>query len=404
METTLTVSQLNSYVKAVLSEDALLCDITVSGEISNFKRQSSGHMYFTLKDDGGAISCAMFKWQAQYLSFFPESGMKVMARGKVTIYEPSGTYQLVVASMQTAGTGELYAAFEKLKKKLEKDGLFDESRKKQIPAFPGRIGVVTSKTGAAVQDIINITGRRCPMAEIVLCPVAVQGAAAPDEIVKAIELLNRKKACDVMIVGRGGGSIEDLWGFNSEKVARAVAASGIPVISAVGHETDFTICDFAADLRAPTPSAAAELAVPDISLLSDAVEGAAQRMTLMLRQRIAMRRNRLSALMSKGCFSSPYYNVERLSQRLDSAAVRIEHAEKRRLSEYDRRLSACAARLSALDPMRVLSRGYCAVFKDGGAVSSAAALVEGDTVSLRFSDGQAGARIESTKTESTKGV
>lgn len=399
METVLTVSQLNSYVKAVLSEDALLCDITVSGEISNFKRQSSGHMYFTLKDDGGAISCAMFKWQAQYLSFFPESGMKVEARGKVTIYEPSGTYQLVVTSMKTAGTGELYAAFEKLKKKLESEGLFDDSRKKSLPDFPLRLGVVTSKTGAAVQDIINITGRRCPLTELVLCPVAVQGAAAPDEIVRAIELLNRRKACDVMIVGRGGGSIEDLWCFNSEKVARAVAASEIPVISAVGHETDFTICDFAADLRAPTPSAAAELAVPDISQLADAVEYTLRGMETSVRQSIAMRKNRLTSLLSKGCFSSPYYNVERLSQRLDSVTTRIEYAEKQRISRYDRRLSACAARLSALDPMRVLSRGYCAVFKDDKAVSSAGKLQEGDRISLRFSDGQVGARVEGAEGE-----
>ncbi|MBQ9993878.1 MAG: exodeoxyribonuclease VII large subunit [Clostridia bacterium] len=389
----LTVSQVNGYVKSILEEDGVLSDVTVAGEISNLKRHTSGHMYFSLKDEKGAIAAAMFKWQCQYLRFAPASGMKVLARGKITLYEPSGQYQMVVSSLQPDGVGELYAAYERLKAQLEREGLFDDARKKPLPKFPQRVGVVTSKTGAAVQDIINILTRRYPLAQIVLCPVAVQGADAPMQIAQAIRRLNREKACDVMIVGRGGGSIEDLWSFNDEGVARAIAASEIPVISAVGHETDFTICDFAADLRAPTPSAAAELAVPDIGELSRYISDVKNRMTSRLLMTVERYDAALGKVYSHPCFTNPLYTVETMSQQLDRTMMRISASCEAKLSECRERLASVAAAMSALDPMRVLARGYCAARLDGEVISSSAALSEGDELQLEFSDGKVSCRV-----------
>ncbi len=388
------VTQLNGYVKDILSEDILLSDITVKGELSNCKRHSSGHIYFTLKDEKCAVSCAMFKWQAQYLRFVPESGMQVQVTGKITLYEATGQYQIVVSSMRKAGVGELYLAFEQLKQKLQDEGLFDEARKKPIPLMPRRIGVVTSKTGAAVRDIVSILGRRYPVAEVVLCPVTVQGDSAPLEIAQAIRLLNRRSACDVMIVGRGGGSIEDLWGFNSELVARAVARSEIPVISAVGHETDFTICDFVADLRAPTPSAAAELAVPDGALLQSSIRAIYRQMTGDIYGIISNNMTKLDMLTARPCFSSPFYSIEQMEARLSAAVGRITSSAERTLASGRERLSACAARLSALNPMEVLARGFCAVYKDEHIISSKAELAGGDSIRLRFSDGTVNAHID----------
>ncbi|MBE6753283.1 MAG: exodeoxyribonuclease VII large subunit [Ruminococcaceae bacterium] len=391
--TVLTVWQVNNYAKAILSEDMLLSDITVTGELSGIKRHSSGHMYFTLKDDRCSISAAMFKWQRQTLRFVPEDGMQVVVRGKVTLYEQTGQYQIVVSSMQPSGIGELYAALERLKAKLESEGLFDPARKRPLPEFPQRIGVVTSPTGAAVRDIINVLGRRYPLAEVVLCPVQVQGDEAPAQIAAAVNRLSSGRLCDVMIVGRGGGSIEDLWAFNDEGVARAVAASSVPVISAVGHETDFTICDFAADLRAPTPSAAAELAVPDMYALQERIDYLGEQLRAKMEARLDRDELRLNIISARPCFTSPTYGIEQQAQRVDMALSRIEGAFARQLAEQEKRLSVCAGQMAALNPFAVLSRGYCVAYQDEKPVSHAASLSSGDEISLQFSDGRANCRV-----------
>ena len=393
----LTVSQVNSYVKDIFAEDAILSDISIMGELSGLKRHTSGHMYFTLKDEQCAVSAAMFKWQRQQLRFIPENGMKVIARGKITLYEPTGQYQLVVSSMQPSGIGELYAAYERLKQNLEDEGLFDDSCKRPIPQFPERVGVVTSKTGAALQDILNITGRRYPQAEIVLCPVMVQGEQAPAQIAAAIALLDKKQACDVMIVGRGGGSIEDLWAFNDERVARAVAASTIPVISAVGHETDFTICDYVADLRAPTPSAAAELAVPNQNVLKEAVDDMAYTMAQRVNALLERYTVRLSSAVNRQCFSSPMYSLELRAQRADMAFSRINGAVTNVLGDAQAKLSVCAARMAALNPFAVLSRGYSMTFKGEALAGNAADLNVNDEIEVRFCDGSAKCTVNEIK-------
>lgn len=384
----LTVSQLNGYVKSMLEENVLLGDIIVAGEISNFKSHSSGHLYFSLKDESGAISAAMFKWQRIRLKFAPQNGMKVLAQGKITLYEPSGQYQLVVSSLQPDGIGALYAAFEQLKEKLYKEGLFEVSRKKPIPAMPSKIGVVTSKTGAAVQDILNILARRYPMAQVVLCPVLVQGEEAPGQIAGAIRLLNRKSACDVMIVGRGGGSVEDLWAFNTEIVARAVAQSEIPVISAVGHETDTTICDYVADLRAPTPSAAAELAVPDSAAIIRNIESVMSDAMSSIRLRKAELSARLESVMARQCLKSPLFFVESKAQRADRAWSRVSDCTAASVAEAKQSVAAAAHRLAALNPMAVLARGYCMATDGSGVISSVADIRRSETFTIKFSDGE----------------
>ncbi len=392
-----TVSQLNGYTKSLLEEDALLSDVTVSGEISNFKRHSSGHLYFSLKDEHSAIQAVMFKWQAMYLRISPANGMKVVARGKVTMYEATGTYQIVLASMQPDGVGALYAAYEKLKTKLEGEGLFSPECKKKIPNFPQKIGVVTSRTGAAVQDILNILGRRYPLAEVVLCPVMVQGAEAAGQLRRAVRMLNAKNACDVIIIGRGGGSIEDLWAFNDEALAREIAASHIPVISAVGHETDFTICDFAADLRAPTPSAAAELAVPSADGIGNFIRLRMTSLKNYMESIIDKRNLKLRMLAGKPCFSSPMYQVEVRAQKLDLLTARINAAVRSSVSRDEKRLASAAARISALNPMGVLARGFCAASNEGGIITAASDVKTGDELDLRFSDGTVNCRVTDIK-------
>lgn len=387
------VSEVNSYTKGILDEDAVLSDIYVSGEISNLKRHSSGHMYFTLKDSSGQINAAMFKWQCQYLRFSPANGMNVVARGKVTLYEAGGQYQMVVASLQPDGVGALYAAYEKLKAQLEEEGLFDSSRKRPIPKMPSRIGIVTSKTGAAVQDMLNIISRRWQMCEIILAPVMVQGEPAPAQIAHAVKELNRLKCCDVMIVGRGGGSIEDLWAFNSETVVRAVAESEIPVISAVGHETDFTLCDFAADLRAPTPSAAAELAVPEIGSIKEYVDDTGRFISSAMSAMINDLTRRVSAAAQKRCFSAPGYLYESKAQQLDALTGRLNAGMAATVSGYRERLSGVCAALAALNPLAVLGRGYAMVTRKNEVVSSAADLAPGDVLKIIFADGSVSAGV-----------
>ncbi|HAL63823.1 MAG TPA: exodeoxyribonuclease VII large subunit [Clostridiales bacterium] len=379
-----TVSQLNSYMKRLVEAQQTLGDIWIKGEISNFKEHYSGHLYITLKDDGGVLKAVMFKSAAQTLTFRPEDGMKVLARGRIGVYEQSGTYQLYINEMTPDGVGELYIAYEKLKKRLAEEGLFDDSAKKPIPKYPEKIGVVTATTGAAVRDIINVITRRYPYCEIIIYPSLVQGAGAKENIVEAIEYFNKHNLCDTLIVGRGGGSIEDLWAFNEEEVARAIYASKIPIISAVGHETDFTIADFVADLRAPTPSAAAEIAVPSQLELSAAITGMQGRLKTAQINYIKRLKLSLDNLKPK----SPQNLIDDMRQKCDNL---MHQAEKSyRLTEAAKRkiMSELCAKLDAMSPLAVLKRGY-AIAEDGqgGIIKEVKNLKTGEIFKLTLSDG-----------------
>lgn len=387
----LSVSQLNRYIKMNFDADENLANIFISGEISNFTNHyRTGHLYFTLKDDSAAVRAVMFNSSAKRLKFMPEDGMKVIARGRVSVYEASGQYQLYVDDMQPDGVGALNLAYEQLKEKLQKEGLFSELHKKPLPPYPEKVGVITSPTGAAVRDIINVLGRRFPYAEIVFCPVLVQGEGAHLQLTDAVNLFNSERAADVIIIGRGGGSIEDLWEFNDEGLARAVYNSEIPVISAVGHETDFTICDFVADMRAPTPSAAAELAVPDANELQYALSALKNRMFLNVSSGIADRRSRLEYLTSKGALKSPDEMLLNRSQRLDTAFSKMLSSYENRIGGKKVEFISAATALSKLDPMSVLMRGFAFVSdKSGKNVYSSQALAKGDKINVRFHDGSA---------------
>jgi exodeoxyribonuclease VII large subunit len=387
----LSVSQLNRYIKMNFDADENLANIFISGEISNFTNHyRTGHLYFTLKDDSAAVRAVMFNSSAKRLKFMPEDGMKVIARGRVSVYEASGQYQLYVDDMQPDGVGALNLAYEQLKEKLQKEGLFSEHHKKTLPPYPEKVGVITSPTGAAVRDIINVLGRRFPYAEIVFCPVLVQGEGAHLQLTDAVSLFNSERAADVIIIGRGGGSIEDLWEFNDEGLARAVYNSEIPVISAVGHETDFTICDFVADMRAPTPSAAAELAVPDANELQYALSALKNRMFLNVSSGIADRRSRLEYLTSKGALKSPDEMLSNRSQRLDTAFSKMLSSYENRIGGKKVEFISAATALSKLDPMSVLMRGFAFVSdKNGKNVYSSQALAKGDKINVRFHDGSA---------------
>lgn len=387
----LSVSQLNRYIKMNFDADENLANIFISGEISNFTNHyRTGHLYFTLKDDSSAVRAVMFNSSAKRLKFMPEDGMKVIARGRVSVYEASGQYQLYVDDMQPDGVGALNLAYEQLKEKLQKEGLFSEHHKKPLPPYPEKVGVITSPTGAAVRDIINVLGRRFPYAEIVFCPVLVQGDGAHLQLTDAVNMFNSERAADVIIIGRGGGSIEDLWEFNDEGLARAVYNSEIPVISAVGHETDFTICDFVADMRAPTPSAAAELAVPDANELQYALSALKNRMFLNVSSGIADRRSRLEYLTSKGALKSPDEMLSNRSQRLDTAFSKMLSSYENRIGGKKVEFISAATALSKLDPMSVLMRGFAFVSdKSGKNVYSSQALAKGDKINVRFHDGSA---------------
>ena len=387
----LSVSQLNRYIKMNFDADENLANIFISGEISNFTNHyRTGHLYFTLKDDSAAVRAVMFNSSAKRLKFMPEDGMKVIARGRVSVYEASGQYQLYVDDMQPDGVGALNLAYEQLKEKLQKEGLFYKHHKKPLPPYPEKVGVITSPTGAAVRDIINVLGRRFPYAEIVFCPVLVQGEGAHLQLTDAVNLFNSERAADVIIIGRGGGSIEDLWEFNDEGLARAVYNSEIPVISAVGHETDFTICDFVADMRAPTPSAAAELAVPDANELQYALSALKNRMFLNVSSGIADRRSRLEYLTSNGALKSPDEMLSNRSQRLDTAFSKMLSSYENRIGGKKVEFISAATALSKLDPMSVLMRGFAFVSdKSGKNVYSSQALAKGDKINVRFHDGSA---------------
>ena len=386
----LTVGQLNAYVKSVLDGDRNLNHVFVCAEISNFTNHyRTGHFYFSLKDETSVIRAVMFRSNAQRLKFLPQNGMRVIVRGQVSLYERDGQYQLYIDDMQPDGLGAFNLAFEQLKERLSKEGLFAPERKRPLPRYPMRIGIVTSPTGAAVRDIINILSRRFPLAQMILQPVQVQGEDAPSQIIEAIQLFNEKKAADVLIVGRGGGSIEELWAFNDEGVARAVASSEIPVISAVGHETDYTICDFAADLRAPTPSAAAELCVPDWHAELERVETLRRSAGQLMRRRLEAEQQRLDTLILRAKFQEPTRLFESGRQMLTTLEQRLCKAAAERLLRENNRLAPLTGKLDALSPLKVLSRGYAIAYHEDRPIRSISEVSAGDTVQLKWSDGSA---------------
>ena len=393
----LTVSQVNAYVKRILSQDVLLSRVQITGEISNFRRHSSGHLYFALKDSGAAVSAVMFASDAVTLRFLPRDGIRVIVSGSVSLYEKTGQYQLYVHSMVPDGVGALYQAFEELKNKLQQEGLFDESRKRPLPAFPRKVGLVTSPTGAAVQDMIRVTKRRNPGIQLVLIPVLVQGEAAAASIVAGIQAA-QKSGADVLIVGRGGGSIEDLWPFNEESVARAIAASEIPVISAVGHETDFTIADFAADTRAATPSMAAELAVPVAAEVLASVDNLLRRMNLAISGRIRTARQALDAIAARPFYRRPQDLLVTRRQDIDIVDTALRNALRRQLDTRRHELDKALLQFRYLDPEEPLSRGYSIVYTTNGEmVSSTADVSLQDLYKIRLSDGEMLARAEGVR-------
>lgn len=384
----LSVSQLNRYVKSIIEQDYNLQTVFVQGEISNFTNHyRTGHYYMTVKDEYSSIKAVMFKSANSRLRFMPENSMSVIIKGRVSVFERDGQYQLYIDDMQPDGAGALSLAFEQLKNKLAAEGLFDESRKRAIPKLPERVGVVTSPTGAAVRDIINVISRRFPAVEVILCPVQVQGASAAAQIKAAIELFNAKKAADVLIVGRGGGSAEELWAFNEEPVARAIAASEIPVISAVGHETDFTISDFVADLRAPTPSAAAELAVPDIRALGELLGSCSRRMNSAVSGAVAHEKARLEARAQLLKRLSPQNYIDDLAARCGGAGVRIDSAVRHSITVRRGEIAALCARLDALSPLRVIARGYAVASCGGRVLTDPSQVSGGDVIDLRLAGG-----------------
>lgn len=433
------VAELNRWIKHVLERDERLGDVWVRGEISNFTHHTSGHMYFTLKDRDSKIRVVMFASYNRFLKFMPKDGTKALVRGSISAFERDGTYQLYAREMQPDGLGSLYLAFEQLKAKLEAEGLFAPERKRPLPAFPKRVGVVTSPTGAAIRDICTTIKRRYPMAEIVIAPAIVQGTEAPASIVTALQIIHEAPDIDVLIVGRGGGSIEELWAFNDERVARAIAASRIPVISAVGHETDFTIADFVADLRAATPTAAAELAVPHYLEWLERVKQLDLRLHRALRGQVQQQRLKLERLQTAYALRQPRRRLEESQQRLDEWQIRMQHAVRQLLArQRDRhqqlvrvirhyrpqeqlrarreqvnqwrgrlhermvhRTKASrsewghlVAQLEALSPLKVMQRGFSLTYKDGKLIKSARAIEAGDKLMIRLSDGSVTARVE----------
>lgn len=384
----LTVSQLNRYVKSVLDGDFRLRDLFLRGEISNYTRHyRSGHLYFTLKEGGSAVKAVMFAGYAQELAFEPENGMAVILRCSVSLYERDGSYQIYVYEMQPDGRGALQVAFEQLYRKLQVQGLFDETNKKPIPRFAQRIGVVTSETGAALQDILNILSRRCPMAQVVLAPALVQGREAPDSLIAALQALDEWGKCDVIIIGRGGGSMEDLWCFNDERLVRQIVACHTPIISAVGHETDFTLCDYAADLRAPTPSAAAELASVKMEQLEERLEILADRTKRAAGHYLAQKEQQLQRLSLQLTHLTPERRLQEYAEKLQNLWNMIQSSEKSVIIKKQEALRLQSARLQALDPMARLAGGYSMVLKDGRVLSSIQQVQEGDHLQVRLHDG-----------------
>lgn len=399
MSNTLTVSQLNFYIKSLIDSSEPLKNIYIVGEISNFKYYArSGHMYFTLKDDKSQLKAVMFSSYAQRLKFNPEDGMNVVCRGNVSVYDRDGVYQLYVSDMQPDGYGALYIAFEQLKQQLEKEGLFSPEHKKPIPKYPAKIGVATSNTGAAVEDIKNIIQRRYPLCEIIISPTIVQGDQAPADIVHSIKTLDNMGDIDVIIVGRGGGSIEDLWAFNTQQVARAVYECKTPIISAVGHETDFTICDFVADLRAPTPSAAAELAVPDINELKSFLSNAKKRLSLLLIHRLESEYQRFDSIVYDSVLSDPIKYYKSFYDDIKSLNLDLSKAFEHCVKTSRLRLGQLAGRLDALSPLAVLGRGYGVIKgQDECVIKSVGQIKTDDKVEIVLRDGSAVCTVNEVK-------
>ncbi|MBO5896067.1 MAG: exodeoxyribonuclease VII large subunit [Clostridia bacterium] len=388
-----TVNELNNYVKGILDSDENLKYVYVTGEISNFKAHYSGHMYMTVKDEAASVKAVMFAGNASKLRFVPENGMKILALGTISLFPRDGSYQLYITAMQPDGAGALSIAFEQLKKKLEAEGLFSAEHKKPLPLFPRRVGVITSSTGAAVQDIFNVLGRRFPVAQVVVRSAKVQGEGAAQDIAAAIREFNEQNGADVLIVGRGGGSVEDLWAFNEEVVARAVYASSIPIISAVGHETDYTICDFVADLRAPTPSAAAEIAVPDIFELKSDLDAYKAHIYNVTKNIISAEKARLDAIQKSGALKDPVLKLQDNRRSLAYLEEKLTDITRNTLEISKNRLSSLAGKLDALSPLGVIARGYGIVNDDNGVVSSVKSIKKGDSVTIKLSDGSFGASV-----------
>jgi exodeoxyribonuclease VII large subunit len=397
----MTVRELTFYIKRLLESDRELQNVWVRGEISNFKWHTSGHIYFTLKDDASQLKCVIFRSAAQRLRFKPDSGMQVLLNGNIAVYDRDGAYQLYVAEMEPAGLGALHLQYEQLKQKLADEGLFDPALKRPLPSLPRRVALVTAPTGAAVRDMITVSRRRFPGIRLLLAPALVQGAEAPAGLVRALQLAAAQPGVDVVIIGRGGGSLEDLWAFNDEGLARAIRACPVPVVSAVGHETDYTIADFAADLRAPTPSAAAEIVVPSRMELQAQVDGLRLRMVQVTRRLIERKRLKLKALAERPVLQRPQGRLLQDRQRLDDLVRRLGFAGGRRMERSRQKLAGLAGRLDALSPLSVLSRGYSITRAENGTVIKDAAAVQvGDAVSIMLHKGQVQARVESKVEES----
>jgi len=398
------VTQLTQYIKLLLDRDEILSQVCVRGELSNFKAHSSGHLYFTLKDEGAVISCVMFRSDAMKLRFRPESGMKVILYGRVSLFPKSGQYQIYVTNMQPDGVGALAVAFEQLKRRLHEEGLFDPAHKKSLPRYPRRVALVTSPTGAAVRDMIRILGHRWPMAEVLVCPVRVQGEGAAQEIADMLDYVDKHQLADVIITGRGGGSMEDLWAFNEEIVARAIWRCDIPVISAVGHEPDVTISDYVADVRAATPSNAAELAVRDSEAFQNALHQLQVRMEQAQLQKINRLRQRLDTLSKSRVMRQPDAYLQQQQQLyLEMLRQRLEHSGEVLLVKNRQRFERTAAKLDALSPLKVLGRGYAMVTREDCVIRETAQLTPGDAITVSLSDGTAQCTVNTVQRRNKRG-
>ena len=393
----LTVSQLNYYVRSQLDSDPMLRNVFVRGEISNFTNHfRSGHFYMSLKDENAVIKAVMFKNSAQRMTFLPENGMKVIAMGRASVYDRDGQYQFYIDDMQPDGVGALHIAFEQLKAKLSSQGLFDESRKRSLPPYPERIGIVTSPTGAAIQDILNILKRRWPIAKIILLPVLVQGAEAASQICRAVDYFSDTKTVDVVIVGRGGGSIEDLWAFNDENVARSIAACEVPIVSAVGHETDFTIADFSADMRAPTPSAAAEIVSPNTEDVFLQIEALSRNMSRAVCRKLDYCTQRLDTAVLSSAMKKPISAIEVHRARFESLKTALTDKTLNRILHQKSLFAAIASKLDALSPLKVILRGYSIASDNNEIISTVGRLRKTDNFTLRLSDGEAKCKVLET--------
>lgn len=397
------VTQLTQYIKLLLDKDEILSQVCVRGELSNYKAHSSGHQYFTLKDEGAVISCVMFRSDAMKMRFRPESGMKVILYGRVSLFPKSGQYQIYVTAMQPDGVGALAVAFEQLKRRLHEEGLFDPAHKQLLPNYPHRVALITSPTGAAVRDMTRILGRRWPMAEVLVCPVRVQGEGAAEEIAQMLDYVDKHQLADVIITGRGGGSLEDLWAFNEEIVARAIYRCTIPVISAVGHEPDVTISDYVADVRAATPSNAAEIAVQDEAAIRSALRQLQLRLEQAEGRKLTQLRQRLDALAQKPVMKRPEAYLQQQELQLEMLRQRLEHAGTGMVQKNTLRFQRAAAKLDALSPLKVLSRGYAMVTREDAVVRSVTQLQPGDPVAVALSDGTVQCTVDAVQRRKQRG-